>query len=115
MKVQELIDKNIFKVIHIGDNLDQAITEPFCCDLLSFAMSKASARAAWITVMGNINTLAVATLTEVSCIILAHGVMLDEMALEKAKTQNITVLCTDLSIFDAAYTVHKLLHDETIL
>ncbi|MDF2586673.1 MAG: hypothetical protein K0S41_514 [Anaerocolumna sp.] len=115
MKVQELIDKNIFQVVTIGDNLDQDITKPFCCDLLSFAMSKATAGAAWITVMGNINTLAVATLTDISCIILAHGVMLDSVALEKAKVENITVLCTELSIFDAAYKVHKLINDETIL
>jgi len=111
MTVQELIEKKIFKVINIGEDLDRIISEPFCCDLLSIAMSKAPANSAWATVMGNINTLAVATLTEVACIILAEGAVLDNIALEKAKSQKITVLSTEESIFDAALIVYQLLHD----
>jgi len=111
MTVQDLIEKNIFNVINIGEDLDQIISEPFCCDLLSIAMSRAPANSAWATVMGNINTLAVATLTEVACIILAEGAVLDNIALEKAKSQKITVLSTEESIFDAALTVYQLLHD----
>jgi len=65
MTVQELIDKEVFKVIQVGGNLEQCISEPFCCDLLSIAMSKAPADSAWVTVMGNINTLAVAKLADV--------------------------------------------------
>ena len=110
MTVQELIDKNIFKVIHLGNNLKQCISKPFCCDLLSIAMSKAPADGAWITVMGNVNTLAVAKLADVACIILAEGAALDQNGLEKAKSQKITVLSTDKPIFEAALTVHQLLH-----
>ncbi len=111
MTVQELINKNIFKVYQVGDNPDQRISMPYCCDLLSIAMSKAPADSAWVTVMGNINTLAVAKLADVACIILAEGVVLDQNALEKAKTQKITVLSTDKPIFEAALTVYQLLHD----
>lgn len=110
MTVQELISKNIFNVNQVGDNLDQCITGPFCCDLLSIAMSKAPANSAWVTVMGNINTLAVAKLADVACIILAEGVVLDQNALEKAKTQKITIFSTDKSIFEAALTVYQLIH-----
>jgi hypothetical protein len=110
MTVQELIEKNIFKVINIGEDLNQSISTPFCCDLLSVAMGKAPATAAWVTVMGNINTLAVATLTEISCIILAEGAVLDVAALEKAKIQKVTVLGTEESIFDAALAVYQAIH-----
>ena len=37
-------------------------------------MSKAPENGAWVTVMGNKNTLAVASLADVSCIILAEGI-----------------------------------------
>ena len=111
MTVQELIEKDIFKVINVGENLDKTISTPFCCDLLSIAMGKAPENSAWVTVMGNINTLAVATLTEVACIILAESAVLDEVALEKAKTQRITVLRTEESIFDTALAVYQLLYD----
>lgn len=111
MTVQELIKKDIFKVINSGENLEKTIATPFCCDLLSIAMGKAPENSAWVTVMGNINTLAVATLTEVACIILAEGAVLDSVALEKAKAQKITVLRTEESIFDTALAVYQLLHD----
>jgi hypothetical protein len=110
MTVQDLIDKNIFKVIHAGDKLDRVITKPFCCDLLSIAMGKAPVDSAWVTVMGNINTLAVAALTDIACIILAEGAVLDDAALNKAKLQDITVLCTEKPIFDASLMVYELLN-----
>ena len=111
MTVQELIDKNVFIVNQVGNNLDQCISGPFCCDLLSIAMGKAPANSTWVTVMGNINTLAVAKLADVACIILAEGATLDQNGLEKAKAQEITVLSTDKPIFEAALTVYQLLHD----
>ena len=55
-------------------------------------MSRIPEESAWVTVMGNMNTIAVASLAEVSCIILAEGIVLDEMSLAKAKEQDITVL-----------------------
>lgn len=110
MTIKELMDKNLFQVLNSGGNGEQEISKPFCCDLLSVAMGKAPVNSAWVTVMGNINTLAVATLTEVACIILAEGAVLDAAALEKAKMQNITVLSTKMPIFEASLAVHELIH-----
>lgn len=115
MNVQDLINRSCFNVISEGEDLMKEITKPFCCDLLSIAMSKAPAGSAWVTVMGNVNTLAVATLADISCIILAEGTMLDQVALEKAKIQKITVLSSDLPIFNTALTVHNLINDSTNL
>jgi hypothetical protein len=115
MTVQELMDKNIFKILNKGEKLEQiTISKPFCCDLLSIAMSKAPVNAAWVTVMGNINTLAVSSLTEIACIILAEGAVLDVAALEKAKMQKITVFSSEKPIFDT-YAVYQMIHDSSIL
>lgn len=111
MQLNTLIESKIFETIHLGDDLNRNISKPFCCDLLSIAMGRAPADCAWITVMGNVNTLAVAVLADVSCIILAEGMSLDDAAREKAKSQGITVLKTDLPIFDAALEVFKYLND----
>ena len=110
MTIQELVETNEFSKIAIGDNLERIITTPFCCDLLSIAMSKAPADSVWVTVMGNINTLAVATLADVACIILAEGAVLDDAALKKAEMQKITVLSSDKPIFDVAFRVYQQLH-----
>ena len=102
MKISELTAKNMFTLVNDGGNSETEITKPFACDLLSFAMSKASNGCAWFTVMGNVNTIAVSVLAECACIILCEGAELDEVASEKAKQQNVTVYYTDMPIFDAA-------------
>ncbi len=107
MKISELTAKNMFTLVNDGGNGETEITKPFACDLLSFAMSKASNGCAWFTVMGNVNTIAVSVLTECACIILCEGAELDEAALEKAKQQNVTVYSVDMPIFDAALMLHK--------
>ena len=109
MKISELTAKNMFKLINDGGNSDTWITKPFACDLLSFAMSKASNGCAWFTVMGNVNTIAVSVLAECACIVLCEGAELDEVALEKAKAQNVTVYATELPVFDAALLLHEAL------
>ncbi len=110
MTIQQLIDSGLFQVVNIGEETDREITVPFCCDLLSIAMGRAPAGCAWVTVMGNMNTLAVATLADAACIIMAEGAALDEAAVKKAKDQEITVLSTELPIFDAALAVYQKLH-----
>ena len=104
MTVQGLIDKGLFDVVNKGDGLDREITTPFCCDLLSIAMGRAPSGCAWVTVMGNMNTLAVAALTDA-----AEGAVLDEVAKKKAVDQEITVLSTEMPIFEAALKIHGLL------
>ena len=74
MTVQILADSNLFEVLYLSeDAAEKEITGVYCCDLLSIAMTKVPARAAWVTVMSNLNTLAVASLTEAACVILAEG------------------------------------------
>lgn len=110
MTVQDLINTNLFQLINAGDDLDRDITGPFCCDLLSIAMGKASAGCAWVTVMSNINTLAVASLTDTACIILAEDTSVDEVTLAKAKMQGITLFTTRLPVFNAALSIYQQLN-----
>ena len=106
MTVRELADTVNYQVINLGDG-ERKIGKVFCCDLLSIAMSKAPADGVWVTVMGNRNTLAVASLTDTACIVLAEGVSLDEGTLEKAGSEGIAVLSTDLPVFDAALKIYQ--------
>jgi len=110
MTVKELLDSGRFETVNIGDGTEREITTPFCCDLLSIAMGRAPEGCAWVTVMGNMNTLAVATLADAACIILAEGAVLDEAAEKKAKDQEITVLKTEEPIFDAALWIYQQMH-----
>ena len=72
-------------------------------------MSKGIEDAAWVTVMGNINTLAVMTLTDMACIVLAEGARMDEAGMAKAKEEGFTIFRTEEPIFEAALKIHQLL------
>lgn len=109
MTVQDLIDREDYEVMNQGAHTKEKIKTVFCCDLLSVAMGKAPASCAWVTVMGNMNTLAVAALTEASCVILAEGASMDEAALKKAEEQGITVLRTEAPVFETAMTIYQML------
>lgn len=106
MKLQSVLDLPDLSVLVKG-NPDREVSKVFCCDLLSIAMGKAPADGVWVTVMGNKNTLAVATLTDTACIILAEGVALDEGTLAQAEAEGIAVLTTDLPVFDMALEVYE--------
>ena len=108
MTVQTLADTKLFELAAAGD-AKRIISKVFCCDLLSIAMGKAPSDAAWVTVMGNKNTLAVASLADISCVILAEGVMFSEADLACASEEGITVFTTELPVFDAALKVNGLL------
>ncbi len=109
MTVQELIDRLEPEVIHPGD-LNAAVTQPYCCDLLSVAMGNAPEGCAWCTVMANINTLAVASLADCACIILCCGTAVDDTMKAKAVSQDICLLRTDKPIFDTALAIHEWIH-----
>lgn len=107
MKAKELLNLKLTEgVMPNGDN---EISGVYCCDLLSIVMGRAPAGAAWVTVMGNINSVAVASLTEVGAIILADGVKPDENALKKAEENGINILLSSEPIFDTALKIQKAL------
>lgn len=110
MTIQQLADSGLFELVNPGEEPERTITVPFCCDLLSVAMGRAPAGCAWVTVMGNVNTLAVASLADAACVIMAEGTMLDEAAVQKAKQQGIAVLKTEQPVFAAALAVYQKLN-----
>lgn len=107
MTIQELIDQKLFTVIYPGGDTSRLLSKPYCCDLLSIAMSSAPADGIWFTVMANLNTLAVAALTDTACVVLCQDTALDAHALAKAREEGITVLATELPAFDAALLAYR--------
>ncbi len=86
---------------------DAEIKGVYIGDLLSWVMGRASEGDAWITIMSNINILAVATLSDVACIILAEGVSLDNDVKNAAQLKGINVVQTEMSAYNAAIALSK--------
>lgn len=88
---------------------EREIAGVYIGDLLSWVMGKAEPDNAWITIMSNINIVAVSTLVDISCIILAEDVVPDEDALEVARSKGVNILSTSLSAYDTAIKLSEML------
>lgn len=71
-------------------------------DLMSLCMAHLEENNVWITIQTNQNVIAVAALKEASCVILADGSQLDDLAAAKAEQEGITVLESELSAYALA-------------
>lgn len=107
MTVSELSKNNSLTALCMPDG-DRAIKGAYIGDLLSWVMGRAKEDNAWITIMSNSNTVAVASLADVSCVILAEGVTLEDSVIETAKQNNINILSTNLTAYEAAVMLSKL-------
>jgi hypothetical protein len=107
MTVRELAELNEFKALSLPLP-ERAIAGAYIGDLLSWVMGRARENNAWITIMSNVNVLAVASLADVSCIILCEGTVLDEDVLTTASEKGINVLSTELSSYETAVRLSDL-------
>ena len=103
VKVSELASTEGFGIISLSDG-EREIGGVYIGDLLSWVMGRAKADDAWITIMSNINIVAVASLADVACIILAEGVQLDKAVTETAQAKGINVLSCTMPAYEAAKT-----------
>ena len=109
MTVNEFAKKLNLKPLS-GTGGDQAeVVTCYCGDLLSWVMGRAKEGCAWLTVMGNVNAIAVATLADCACIILTEDAPLDEDARQRADIQNVPVYSTDFNAYEMAIQIHELL------
>ena len=80
----------------------------YICDLLSLVMAKSSSLNLWITIQTHVNIIAVASLMELSTIIVAEGMDIDEETIVKANDIGIPLLRSKLSSFELASKLSKL-------
>lgn len=106
MTVNDLLKNDSFKAVALPEG-DREITGVYIGDLLSWVMGKARSGDAWITIMSNVNILAVASLTDCACIILSEDVVLEEEVIKTAENKGINVLSFSGSSFEAAVCLEK--------
>lgn len=100
MTVNQLCDILNAKKLNIADG-ERQITCGYAGDLLSFVMGRAPQDCAWFTIMTNINICAVASLADVSCVVICEDSLPMSGVVEKANEQGINLLLTDKDMFSA--------------
>lgn len=108
MNVTQAVEKLNLKILVEGD-MERDITDCYIGDLLSWVMGRAGEDSIWLTVMGNINAVAVATLADVSCIVLVENAALDEDAKKKAEIHGVTILQSEETSYNLATKIYELL------
>ena len=107
VKVSELIEKLGLTLVTNPDYTDRDVKGCYVGDLLSWVMGRAEQDCVWSTIMSNINIIAVAALVDMSCIILAEGVSVDEEIIKKADSQGIIILSTQKTCYQTAVEIHQ--------
>ena len=99
MTVNELGDKLALKTLSGGE--DRKVASCYVSDLLSRVLGGCKHGDAWVTVQSSLNVIAVAVMTEASCVILCEGVSAPEAVLEKAAEEGVTLFSSP----DGAYAL----------
>lgn len=108
MTVSQFVSQSGFKAVSLP-HPEREITGCYIGDLLSWVMGRCGDGELWITIMSNVNVVAVSTLADAASVVLAEGVILDEGVLEVALAKGVNVLSTELSAYEAARAVAALI------
>jgi len=108
MKISDIANKLNMKVLAGEKAIAEEVTGVYVCDLLSWVMSHARKGDAWITVHTHVNIVAVALLTEVSCIIIPEGIKVEEQTVNKANEEGIVILSTECSAYEVCCMLYEL-------
>jgi len=95
MNLQQIIDN--LDLTPLTEAKDYASIKPSCgyaADLLSCVMSGAAHHSIWITLQAHVNIIAVASLLELSAVIITEGALPDEGTISKANEEDVILLST---------------------
>lgn len=104
MTVSKLTELCAFKSLAFPDN-EREIDGVYIGDLLSWVMGRARENNAWITIMSNVNVIAVATLSDVSCVIFAEGVIPDDEIISLAEEKGVNLVVSPFSAYETALKI----------
>jgi len=110
MKVSELIEKLELTVYTGSEGITNEITGGYVSDLLSDVMGNAKEGNVWITLQNHMNVIAVASLKELSCIILVKGIIPIPEIIEKASEEGIPVLGSKENTFELSGKIYQILN-----
>ncbi len=108
MTVKELCTAIEAKPIFMPEP-DREVHGAYVGDLLSWVMGRADEDNVWVTIMSNVNVIAVASLASVACVVLSEGVVLDDDALKKAEQEGTNILSSELASYEVCAKLSSLI------
>ncbi len=100
MKIQEIITALDLHVLTTPNDFSSIETEyGYTSDLLSCVMAGAPHKSVWVTLQAHSNIIAVASLLEISAVIITEGAAPDQATIDKANEEGVILLGTDKPTF----------------
>lgn len=109
MKVVDLITPLGLESVSVSD-LQREVDGVYTGDLLSWVMGKLKYGNIWVTIMNNVNIIAVATLADASCIILTENSEISQDVIDKAVANGINLFRTTKSSYEICCMLGKILN-----
>ena len=100
VKLSELVEKLGLQVKAAKESLDREVTGGYVSDLLSDVLANSRQGNIWVTLQIHQNIVAVASMKEIAAIIIVNGRKPEQETIEKAETENIPIMVTDLPAFE---------------
>lgn len=108
MTVKEFSERLSLKALVEADT-EREVNGCYAGDLLSWVMGRAEADNVWVTIMTNVNIVAVAMLTDVSCIIVAEKAEIEKETLEKAAEKGINIYTSEKTVYELCADISKII------
>lgn len=85
------------------------VTNGYVSDMLSDVMGTAKEGQVWITIMRHMNTVAVASMTNIPCVLFAKGLKPDAAVIGRANQEEVCLAVSDKQVFDLAGILYQML------
>ena len=108
MNVKQIFE-NLGLKIHNEADTAKEVKGVYAGDLLSWVMGHANEGKIHVTIMSNMNVLAVASLLELSLVILSEGVVPDREFIETASAKGINVATSELTTYEVCAKLAQML------
>jgi len=107
VKISELSEQ--LNLTILSELNDREVESCYISDLLSRVLGGCQSGDIWITVQSSLNMVAVAMMTDASCVILPEGFAAADNVVEKANEEGLTIYSSDKSAYTLAVEFSKLI------
>jgi len=108
MTVGDVVEALGLEVLTVDRSLGTEVTGAYSSDLLSDVIANGQPGNLWITLQTHRNIIAVASLKELSAVVLVNGRTPDPEALAKAREENVVLLSSRLPAFELAGRLYQM-------
>ncbi|HDP75925.1 MAG TPA: serine kinase [Bacteroidales bacterium] len=112
MTVKDIVEALNLKIYSDSAGLNKEVTGGYTSDLLSDVMGNAPAGAIWITLQTHVNVMAVATLKDISAVILVKGLEPEANTVAQSNNKEIPILGTNLQAFEVSGMLYNLIYSK---